>query len=288
MVQIHEAPQSFGSGLIQALAGAGVNVAKGIQQRQSKTALDKLIEEADKGQNPQLDAQGNVAPPDVTQPARKRVNTSAIYDAAIRSGLTPQQATMKVQPYLDQEKFENQRQLQREKFELDRQKSERLSQDKKLEEAQNTLTEQEDWKEIFSDLDSKLEYVGNRAFVKGGFLPYSKAAEEREAFDVAAFQIEKFARAAHTKGALSTKVYESLLSKLPDSSLSEAKNRGRIKEWKKQLLENEDVLNKLRKQTGTEAPKEKLTKDVAQNFLDQAQGDKKEAQRLAAEAGYKW
>ena len=66
--------------------------------------------------------------------------------------------------------------------------------------------------------------------------PWSSKAQQREKYDVLAFQLERYARAAHTKGALSARVYNSLLSKLPSSSATPEQNAGRIEAWEDALL----------------------------------------------------
>ena len=116
-------------------------------------------------------------------------------------------------------------------------------QQSKLEaEMEKKLQEREDWENTFDTLEKNLDYTGaatpGKAFFK--HFPASKAAQKNEEFDVAAFQLERYARAEHTKGTLSKAVYESLLSKLPDSKLSNSRNRGRINEWKKVILKNQE------------------------------------------------
>lgn len=99
--------------------------------------------------------------------------------------------------------------------------------------------QQEEWQDLFKSLREKIPYVGapvGKAFL--AHIPTSEAAKQREKYDVLAFQLERYARAQHTKGALSTKVYQSLLSKLPDSKLSEKQNLGRIEAWEESLLKN--------------------------------------------------
>jgi len=140
----------------------------------------------------------------------------------------------------DQSKFAQQFMKNQESFAKRMQRSqETKEQEERLLKEQKVKEEQEraEWQGVFKDLREGLPYVGmpiGKAFAKN--IPFSKAAKEREKFDVTAFQLERFARAAHTKGALSTKVYQSLLSKLPDSKLSEAKNLGRIEAWEKALI----------------------------------------------------
>ena len=121
----------------------------------------------------------------------------------------------------------------------ERKRSELQSKENKDQQAKQK--ESEEFKELFSQIEDLIPYagapIGKALWSK---FPWSKAAEKREEMDVLSFQLERYARAAHTKGALSTRVYESLLSKLPDSKLSEAKNRGRLKAWKSSLLGNEE------------------------------------------------
>ena len=158
------------------------------------------------------------------------------------------------------------------------------SKEKKLKEGE----EQEGWERVFSSLEENLPYTGatlpfTKAFM--GKIPWSEAAERRENFDVTAFQLERHARQAHTKGAMGEKVYKSLLSKLPDASLSEAQNRGRIKAWKDELLKakkKEIQMGKEGKETN------KITPAIVDSFLDEANNDVTEARRMATEAGYTW
>lgn len=111
---------------------------------------------------------------------------------------------------------------------------------KELKEVESKKRESQEYLDTISEIEELLPYAGapiGKAF--WAHFPWSKAAEKREEMDVLAFQLERYARAAHTKGALSTKVYNSLLSKLPDSTLSEAKNRGRLKGWKEAFSRGE-------------------------------------------------
>lgn len=107
-------------------------------------------------------------------------------------------------------------------------------------EAEERLGEAKSWKGVISGLKNKLKSVGPTApFLKGKFaFRRSKTAKEREAFDVLAFQLERYARAAHTKGPLAFQTYQSLLSKLPSSKLTEAENEGRIEEWERALAKD--------------------------------------------------
>lgn len=98
---------------------------------------------------------------------------------------------------------------------------------KKEQESANFL----EWENTFSQLRDLIPSTG-----KFPAFPWSDKAANREKFDVLAFQLERYARAAHTKGALSTKIYQSLLSKLPNANATEEQNRGRIEAWEDALL----------------------------------------------------
>lgn len=218
MPQIQElmgAP-SFGGELGKALGGGvGQGISQGLQQSLASFNQQKKSRSALEGLKPLFKQAGiELSPEDE--------------EMFVNSGIDPQIAANLAGNIYKQKSAQQaeQQKLTREREETTKKETE----------------EQRDWENTFQTLEDKLPYVGapiGKAFLKN--IPWSKAAEEREAYDVAAFQLERYARNAHTKGTLSKGVYESLLSKLPSSKLSQAQNRGRIKEWKKVLVKKGDL-----------------------------------------------
>lgn len=159
-------------------------------------------------------------------------------------------------------------------------------QQEKQKEVDTLTSDIEDWSQTFGDLNDLLKYTGmptpfSPAFFKN--VPWSEAAEKNEAFDVAAFQLEKWAVDKHNKGTLTDTKFKALMNKLPNSKLPNARNRGRIKEWQKEIIGKKE--KKLRGLTGE---KKELTPEIVDSFLDQSKGDPKKAKKLAADAGYTW
>lgn len=207
MVQTIERAPSFGTQLAQTLGQAAGNIGQGFIQRRNNQADDRILSEF--GNNP------NLTP-------LQQIQSFAKLSKDKQQSLSPL-----LGQYI---KTQGQQQVEGSKQQL-----------KQQEEASKSSEEQKEWGQVFNTLDEGLPYVGSAIpFTKSmlAHFPWSKAAEQRELYDVTAFQLERYARGAHTKGTMSTQIYNSLLSKLPDSKLSEAANRGRIKGWKNALLDN--------------------------------------------------
>ncbi len=207
MVQIIDRSPSFGSQLAQVLGQAGVNVAEGFAQRRSNQADERILQEF--GNNPNLTPLQQIQAFAKLSPNKQQA-LSPLFGQYMKTQGVQQVANQKAQ----------------------QEQSEKLKQQEQ---------EQAEWKAVFDRLDKNLEYTGLKAFTPAASLPFTKTAQHREEFDVDAFQLERFARIAHTKGAMSTKIYESLLNKIPQAGLTKAQNRGRIKAWKDNILKNPEL-----------------------------------------------
>lgn len=231
-IQVLPAVPTFGSKLAQVLGAAGANIGQGYAQRKQRRADESVLEGIMKNPNASpmdmIGAYGKLSPE-----ARKDLQPLFNTILGNQGKLDVQKLNLETKKELQQNKAATAVQIQQDIQKL-----------KDQEAAKKNAEDQQGWERIFKDLEARLPYVGQSfPFTKTMFskFPWSKASQEREFFDVTAFQLERYARAAHTKGAMSTKVYESLLSKLPDSKLSEAKNIGRIKAWQAELIKNKNI-----------------------------------------------
>ena len=211
-IQILPSAPSFGSRLAQALAGAGANVAEGFAKRTQNRNDQKILE----GFNPE----------------------SSSMDLISQYGKLSPESQKNLQPLVNTF-LQNKGKLEVEGLRQN-QKNQQLQQKEQAKQAEEQKAQAE-WQDIFKNLEENNESGALQIpFFKSmlGWIDWDKLQENREAFDVMAFQLERYARAAHTKGALSTKVYQSLLSKLPGSKYSQSQNRGRVKAWKEVLLKD--------------------------------------------------
>lgn len=85
------------------------------------------------------------------------------------------------------------------------------------------------------EMEGLLEYTGEhkipgfKSFLGAGPMPLNRTAvEKRDQFDTMAITLEGFLRDLTTKGALPQKTFQTLLSRLPNSELSDRQNKGRI------------------------------------------------------------
>lgn len=88
------------------------------------------------------------------------------------------------------------------------------------------------YEKTLKELEDMLPYTG-ATFIPGtksfaGKRANRGAVQKRSEFDVLAFSLEGFLREMATKGTLPQGTFQTLLSKLPSSTLSERENKGRI------------------------------------------------------------
>lgn len=275
MVQIHEAPQSFGSGLIQALSGAGVNVAEGLQKRNAATALDKLLKNAEKTTEKAPLGSSKEEPLENSKP---RVNTGAIYNQAIAAGQSPEQAKMTVQPYIEKEKIKAQEES---KLRIEKEKS--LIAEKKA-----NAKRERSVREASKGVEEVEKLIGKKGI---GFLSHYTSTSD-EAFKNSAklrtatapmyhfFKEELFpGRFTDADLKFVTDTY------IPQPGDREATLKGKVEAFK-------DLVNNVQK--GQVDPNiiqdaaSTLTPQIVNSILEEAGGDPAKATELAKERGYKW
>ena len=225
MVMIHEAPQSFGSGLIQSLAAAGTDVAKGIQQRNANKALEKLHEEANKQQ--QIDPATNHPIKQPTLPVTKQVNTTEIYNQARNAGRSHEQALQEIKPYEKKNEvfLKEEAKIREEERKVAREKQEKES-------------ENEGLRNSIQFLESKLPEVGKTFGAVSGFNKIfdRQQIQDREEFTATGQQLADTAYSRVNKGVQSTEKIKLWKENwAPNAELSERVNIARINALKRFL-----------------------------------------------------
>lgn len=171
----------------------------------------------------------------------------------------------------------------------------------KMQQQQATVQQKQQEKEqkdqgmlsVLDELETILPYTGEhkipgfKSFLGAGPIPLNRGAvEKRNQFDTMAITLEGFLRDLTTKGTLPQKTFEALLSRLPDSSLSERQNKGRINAIRRVIESHsgktgDQPLRKVSQGTA-------LTDDVAMKILQQSGGDPEKARENAKKMGYSW
>ena len=113
-----------------------------------------------------------------------------------------------------------------------------------------------------------------------------KAVQERNKFDTYAITLEGFLRDLTTKGTLPQKTFQELLSRLPNSKLSDRENIGRLDAIEDVIKRHSGInesapLRKVAKGT-------KLSVDEARKILSQSGNDPEKARKNAQKLGYEW
>lgn len=147
--------------------------------------------------------------------------------------------------------------------------------------------------DITKEMESLHPYTGEhkvpffpKSFLGAGPIPLNReSAEKRNQYDTMALSLEGFLRDMTTKGQLPQKTFQTLLERLPHSSLSDRENQGRLNAIRKivqaQLKNKSTQLNRVERGTA-------LSDEQATEIFEKAGRDPKKARKLAEQLGYSW
>lgn len=138
---------------------------------------------------------------------------------------------------------------------------------------------------ILDKMEDMIDYVG--PFNIKALNPYSETAGKRARIDEMRLSLEGLFRDLTLKGQFPKAIYERILDKLPGSTDSPQQYREKIGGLR-DILEAHSPERKEEGKKEKKAKKQNLTPEVIDSFLDEANGDIKQAKKLAADRGYTW
>lgn len=152
----------------------------------------------------------------------------------------------------------------------------------KLEKSEEEIKEKSHLNNIIGELEELTSKVGPGKLLS---LLTPKGRSAKGEYDTLALGLENYAKEMVGKGVMSKERFVYLTKRLPSSTNTEAKNRGILKGWRKNLkLTEEEFQDKYGNQKNNES--KSLTSEIASKFYKMAKGNKEEARELARKHGY--